>query len=98
MKAFVVDVRVRPGARTTGFRASAWPLRVDVAAEPTDGRANDVLCRFLAREVFGVPIADVTVVSGASARTKRIAISGDPEQLAARLDDALQASSRPRSG
>jgi uncharacterized protein YggU (UPF0235/DUF167 family) len=75
-----VDVRVRltPRARRPGI----GPVRADgvlvvkVAEPPVDGRANDGLCRALARAA-GVPRSAVTVVSGHAARDKRVRIATD---------------------
>ncbi len=56
-----------------------------IAAAPSDGAANDALVRLVAK-ALGVPRRDVTLASGATARLKRLHISGDPALLA----DALQ--------
>ena len=50
-------------------------LRVRLAAPALEGRANDELLRFLAREL-GVRRDDVTVVSGGRARRKLLRITG----------------------
>ena len=50
-------------------------LRVRLAAPPVDGAANQALCRFLA-DRLGVPVVDVTVVRGHSARRKLIDVHG----------------------
>jgi hypothetical protein len=50
-------------------------LRVRVAAAPTEGAANEALCRLLAREL-GVPPSGVRIVSGATSRTKVVALEG----------------------
>lgn len=81
-----LTVRVHPGARRDdvgGRYGVAEPpvLIVRVAAPATDGRANDRLIRVLAAE-FGVSRHAVTVVSGATSRTKVIEVSGvDPTRL-----------------
>lgn len=85
-----LTVRVQPGARRDavgGRYGTAEPpvLIVRVAAPATDGRANDRLIRVLAAEL-GVSRHAVTVVSGATSRTKVIEVSGvDP----ARCDGLL---------
>ena len=61
-------------------------LAVRLAAAPADGAANDALLRLLGKSL-GVAKRDVTLVSGATSRLKRLHISGDP----ARLADALHA-------
>jgi uncharacterized protein (TIGR00251 family) len=50
-------------------------LAARVRALPADGEANEALIRLIAKAV-GVPLRDVTLVAGATARLKRLAISG----------------------
>jgi uncharacterized protein (TIGR00251 family) len=59
-------------------------LKVRVAAAPSEGEANAALLRLLA-EVVGVPLRDVTLVAGATARIKRLTITGDSPTLIAAL-------------
>lgn len=54
-------------------------LRVRITAAPVDGKANAHLRRFLA-QVFRVPQAMVTVISGESSRYKRLRIQS-PRRL-----------------
>jgi uncharacterized protein YggU (UPF0235/DUF167 family) len=58
-------------------------LRVRVAAPPVDGAANEALVRLLASEL-GVARSAVRLVSGATARTKRIEVDGQDALIAAR--------------
>jgi hypothetical protein len=51
----------------------AWKL--DLAAPPVDGKANDECVRFFA-ELAGVPRARVRVVTGATSRTKVVEVEG----------------------
>lgn len=85
----VVHVRVvvrAPRTRVAGRYGDA--LKVRVAAPPVDGAANDELCRYLAGLV-GVRPADVTVVAGARARDKVVAVAGMGVE---ELREALRAS------
>lgn len=79
-------VRVVPRAGRTGvagIRGDA--LLVRLAAPPVDGAANNALMAFLADQ-FGCPRRDLTLLSGHTSRTKRIAIAGMTfEQVAAKL-------------
>ena len=59
-------------------------LKARVRAAPTGGEANDALIRLIAK-VMGVPPRDVALVSGATARVKRLTVSGDGPTLMARL-------------
>lgn len=79
----VLRVRVKPGARKDAVRweeGRGW--RVDVHAPPVDGKANDHLCAFLARQVLGVP---VRVRAGASGRDKLLDVDAPAELVEARL-------------
>ena len=60
-------------------------LKVRVAAAPSEGAANAALVRLLA-EAVGVPPRDVALAAGATARIKRLIISGDPSTLIAALE------------
>ena len=60
-------------------------LKARVRVAPTEGQANDALCRLLA-EALGVPRSAVTVAAGATARVKRIAISGEPGKIVVALE------------
>jgi uncharacterized protein (TIGR00251 family) len=71
-----IAVRVQPRAKRTevaGEREGAVVVRV--AAPPVDGKANAVLCGFVAARV-GVPKGAVSVVRGASARDKVVRVEG----------------------
>jgi hypothetical protein len=60
-------------------------LAVRVRALPAEGEANEALIRLIAKAV-GVPSRDVTLVAGATARLKRLAISGYGPTLIAALE------------
>ena len=60
-------------------------LKVRVRAAPSEGEANDALCRLMAKSM-GVPPRDVSLVASATARVKRLAISGDGPTLFAALE------------
>jgi len=80
----VLTLHIQPGAKTTGFagrHGDAMKLRL--AAPPVDGKANAALVKFLA-DYCAVPKAAVTLVSGQSARAKRVRVEGiSTERLAA---------------
>ena len=63
-------------------------LTARVRAPPREGEANAALVRLIAKAA-GVPPRKVTIVSGATARVKRLKIAGDPDALAAALKDSL---------
>ena len=60
-------------------------LKCRVRAVPEDGKANTALIALLA-DTLGVSKSAIEIVSGATARLKRVAIAGDPATLAARLE------------
>jgi uncharacterized protein YggU (UPF0235/DUF167 family) len=60
-------------------------LKARVRAAPSEGEANDALCRLIAKTA-GVPPRDVTLVAGATARVKRLTILGDGPMLIAALE------------
>lgn len=74
---WLLSVRVQPGASRTGVAGPTGPdgaeLKVRLASPPVDGRANDELVRWLAREL-GVPRSAVTLVRGQTARSKQLRV------------------------
>lgn len=80
-------LRVSPGARRDELLRDATGWRAKVAAPPIDGRANEHLCAFLAREVLHVPVRCVRVKAGQGGRQKLVEI----DLGAAELDAALRA-------
>jgi len=71
-----ITLKVQPRAKVTrvaGKMENAY--RLQVAAPPVDGKANDECIAFLA-EVAGVPKSRVHIVSGLTSRTKIVEIEG----------------------
>ena len=71
-----VTLKVRPGAGKTAFAGKlgdAWKLQV--AAPPVDGKANDAIIRFLAK-LAGVPASGVRIVSGFTGSNKIVELDG----------------------
>lgn len=62
-----------PRSAIVGWLGDA--LKVKVHAPPVDGRANDVLCAFLADQL-GLPRRAVTLVRGDTSRQKLIRLDG----------------------
>lgn len=74
----LLSVVVQPGARRPGVvgrHGDAVKLRVSAPAAA--GRANRAVCELVAA-VLGARPADVSVVSGASSRRKRLAVRSVP--------------------
>ena len=71
-----LTVKVHPRAKRSalnGRLGDAWKL--DLAAPPVDGKANDECIRFFA-EFTKVPRARVRIVIGLTSRTKVVEIEG----------------------
>jgi len=62
-------------------------LKARVRAAPHEGAANAALTRLIAKAA-GVPASRVSIVSGTTARIKRVRIAGEPRAIAAALETA----------
>ena len=72
----IITVRVQPRARVNQIScAEEDHVRVRVTAPPSDGRANQAVVRLIA-DVLDLPRSAISVVRGATGRTKIIAIQG----------------------
>ena len=68
-------VKARPQAQVSRFRGPLGDdtFKVDIAAAPEDGAANQELIRFLAEE-FGTSKSLVEIVSGHTGRLKTVIV------------------------
>jgi hypothetical protein len=76
-----ITVKVHPRAKRTrlaGRHGDGWKL--DLAAPPVDGKANDACVRFFA-ELAGVPHSRVRIVMGETSRTKVVEIEGVSQEF-----------------
>ena len=76
-----ITVKVHPRARRTrltGRLGDAWKL--DLAAPPVEGKANEACIRFFAG-LAGVPQSRVRIVLGLSSRTKVVEVDGISQVL-----------------
>lgn len=82
----VIAVHVQPKAsRTACAGLHGHAVKIRVAAPPSDGAANEELCRFLAK-VCGVSPSAVAILSGAGSRQKRVLVKGrSAEQVRVQL-------------
>jgi len=72
----ILSLHIQPGAKKTevvGLHGDA--LKIRLAAPPVDGKANAALVAFIAAKV-GVGKTAVEVISGLSARAKRVRVAG----------------------
>ncbi len=79
-------MRLQPRASTNEIVGSrGGVLLVRVSAPPVDGRANDALCRLLARRLR-VGVRSISIVRGQGAREKLVRVEGiAAQELARRL-------------
>lgn len=78
---------MRPGASRTAVGGSYdGRLVVAVTARAVEGAATEAVRRAVA-EALGVPARDVTLVSGATSRSKVLEV---PDGLAARVEELLR--------
>jgi hypothetical protein len=92
-----ITLKIRAGAKRTAFcgkLGDAWKLQV--AAPPVDGKANEALRRFLA-ELTARPVSAVRIVTGQTSPRKVVEIEGIDSQA---LDRAILEShgSEPNTG
>ena len=85
----IVTVKLTPKSRRdavedvaeeAGPRGPETVLRARVCAPPEDGKANAALLALLAGE-WDLPRRDLTLVSGATSRVKRVHVRGDAAAL-----------------
>jgi uncharacterized protein (TIGR00251 family) len=73
---WLLQFHVQPGARQTGVAGLYGErLKLKIAAPAVDNKANTALLRWLAG-TLGVPRARLTLVQGATARDKTVALNG----------------------
>lgn len=71
-----VRVRVVPGARKSVIAESTEDsLRLRIAAPPVEGKANEEVCRLVARHM-GLRVSAVEVVIGLQSRNKSVRVAG----------------------
>lgn len=86
----VVALRVTPRGDRNAVQGIATDaagrahIRVKVTAPPEDGKANLAVQKLLAKK-WGLARSRIDVISGASAREKRILVRGDTSELTAML-------------
>ena len=96
--AVVVSIHAQPGAgRTEVVGRHGTALKVRVAAPPEQGRANDALVKLLSDQL-GVPAASVTVVGGATSRSKQLRITGVEQAGFGERLELLLSGSKPGRG
>lgn len=80
-----LSLHIQPGAKKTEIAGlHGDTLKIRLAAPPVDGKANECLVAFLAKELE-VPQAQVELASGATSRRKRLRIIGASAEAIARF-------------
>ncbi len=88
----VLEIKVIPRARKQLLKADpVYDLRCYVNSPPEDNKANQEVVDFLSK-ILGISKSSVTVIAGATARIKRIAIDGfeSKQALFKKLDMDVQ--------
>lgn len=81
-----LKVKVHPRAKVTRVVGRCGDFyRLDLAAPPVDGKANQACIEYLAR-LTGVPKSCVRIVTGATSRIKIVEIGGIGQE---KLEDRL---------
>ncbi len=84
----ILPIRVTPRASRDALTVVDGQLRARLRAAPVDGAANEALIALLADRLH-VRRSDITILRGATAREKQIAIAGQSgATLRPRLDPA----------
>ena len=89
----VIAIRVTPRASKPGL--GSWrklhdgreELEIRVSALPVEGAANEAVVRLLAK-ALEVPRSQVSIISGAAGRHKRVALPVDADEARRRLGQA----------
>lgn len=80
-----LDLHIQPGASHTGIAGvHGERLKLRIHARPVEGEANRELLRFIA-DTLDVTLRDVTLVRGATGRSKTVQVRGATPASLARL-------------
>ena len=77
MKRVVLQIRLTPGAKRTGWQGlwNGTHWRIAVRERAVDNKANKALIEFLAKET-GLPPKNITITHGLTNRQKTVEIEG----------------------
>ncbi len=82
----ILNIRVHPRATNDGFgEVLSGRIRLRITAPPVDGKANAHITKLFSK-LFGVPLRQIELVSGATARDKTLRIDS-PARLPATIVD-----------
>lgn len=80
---FEIYVVAKPNARTSqllGLDANKSALKVAIAAQPVEGKANTELLRFFS-ELLGIPKSHIEIFKGENSKLKRLRVTIAEEVL-----------------
>ena len=86
----LLDIRVASGAGKTALGqvepdATGLPrLKIRTAASPVEGAANKAVIDYVAKSL-GLAKRNISLASGAKARSKTLALEGEADDLSARI-------------
>jgi len=86
----LLDIRVAPGAGKSALGqvepdATRLPrLKIRTAASPVEGAANKAVINYVAKSL-GLAKRNISLASGAKARSKTLALEGEADDLSARI-------------
>lgn len=85
-----LPVRASPGASRDALAGVVnGALKVRISAPPVEGAANERLLRFLAKEVFSIPVSSLTLVAGERGRDKRVRVPLAADEVERLIADQL---------
>jgi uncharacterized protein (TIGR00251 family) len=82
----ILNVKISPNAKTN--QIIEWDgqiLKLKIAAPPLEGKANQELIRFLAKQLALAP-SSLDILSGHTSKTKKIAIPLDLDTIVQKLN------------
>ena len=72
---FALLIHATPGAKVNAIAGvHDGRLKIRIAAKPEGGKANKVLCRYIA-SILGCSLSNVSLVKGGSSRSKALGIA-----------------------
>ena len=86
-----IFVRLSPKAKREGIEGihtdpdNRERLKIAVSAPPVDSKANEALIKLLAKHLH-IAKSLITLISGATDRSKTLLIAGNPDELIKKLD------------
>jgi len=86
----LLELRITPNSSKNQILGYYGEKQIKIALKspPVDGKANEALLIFLS-EIFSVSKKNVELISGGTARSKRVFIHGDAQALRALLEQHL---------